>query len=301
MATTVVLTTELAREYDIDRVGDRVAKRTFVCTLSDDTLTAAAVETVARQVIAAAGLSTWGQSHPEYPSLGLRKYTLTERFGDSPYHIQIVAEYGLLTANDLLTPTAQAAQWSFEATQGQVPALFYYPDPPDGSGNNTIYPLVNSAFDYFEGLVTEETMTKATMKKNYATFPTGLVAATNSINNALWFGGPTWTWKIIGVNAEYTVGFHNLDVVTYWATSVQLMYRQTGWRLQLPDVGWNFIDGGQKRRAMVFDFKNSEWVASANPVALTNGNINVTGRPAILPRRVNPETNFSSLFSEVPA
>jgi hypothetical protein len=297
MSTTVVLTTEMAREYDIDRAGDRVAKRSFVCTLSDDTLTAAAVETVATQVIAAAGLATWGQQHPEYPSLGLRKYTLTERYGDSPYHIQIVAEYGLLTANDLLTPTSQAAQWSFEATQGQVPALYYY----DGSGNGTMYPLVNSANDFFEGLVTEETMTKATMKKNYASFPTAQVAATNSINNALWFGGPTHTWKITGVNAEYTVGFFNWTVISYWATSVQLMYRQTGWKLQLPDVGWNYLDGGQKRRAMVFDFQNGEWVASPNPVALTNGNINITGRPAILPRRVNPEANFSSLFPDVPA
>jgi hypothetical protein len=301
MSTTVVRTEEMAREYDIDRVGDRVAKRSWVCTLSDDTLTAAAVETVATQVIAAAGLATWGQQHPEYPSLGLRKYTLTERFGDSPYHIQIVAEYGLLTANDLLTPTAQTAQWSFEATQGQVPALFYYPDPPDGSGNNTRYPLTNSAYDYFEGLVTEEGMTKATMKKNYENFPTSLVSNTNSINDALWFGGPTHTWKITGVNAEYTVGFFNWTVVTYWATTVQLMYRQTGWKLQLPDVGWNFIDGGEKRRAMVFDFKNGEWVASPNPVALSQGNIVITGRPDILPRRVNPETNFSSLFPEVPA
>jgi hypothetical protein len=66
-------------------------------------------------------------------------------------------------------------------------------------------------------------------------------------------------------------------------------------------VGWNFIDGGQKRRAMVFDFKNSEWVASPNPVALYQGNINVTGRPDILPRRVNPEANFASLFPEIPA
>jgi len=297
MSTTVVLTTELAREYDIDRVGDRVAKRSWVCTLSDDTLTAAAVETVATQVTAAAGLSTWGQSHPEYPSLGLRKYTLTERFGDSPYHIQIVAEYGLLTANDLLTPTAQAAQWSFEAAQGQVPALFWY----EGSGNGTMRPLTNSANDYFEGLVTEETMTKATMKKNYANFPTSLVSNTNSINNAQWFGGPTHTWKITGVNAEYTVGFFNWTVISYWATSAQIMYRQTGWKLQLPDVGWNFIAGGEKRRAMVFDFKNSEWVASPNPVALYQGDINVTGRPDILPRRVNPETDFSSLFPDVPA
>jgi hypothetical protein len=71
--------------------------------------------------------------------------------------------------------------------------------------------------------------------------------------------------------------------------------------LFLPDVGWNFIDGGQKRRAMVFDFQNGEWVASANPVGLNgSGGMNFTNFPFINERRVCEEVNFSPLFGTPP-
>jgi hypothetical protein len=89
-------------------------------------------------------------------------------------------------------------------------------------------------------------------------------------------------------------------IVSYWQATAELHYRQSGHNLQLPDVGWNFISGGQKRRAMVFDFENSEWIASPNPVGL-DGSGNLTGGvPAILNRRVNPEANFATLFGTPP-
>jgi hypothetical protein len=78
------------------------------------------------------------------------------------------------------------------------------------------------------------------------------------------------------------------------------MYRQTGWVLQLPDVGWNYLRDGQKRRAMVFDFENGEWVASANPVGLYLGE-QVSGQPDVLPRRVNQVANFTTLFGTPPS
>jgi hypothetical protein len=69
----------------------------------------------------------------------------------------------------------------------------------------------------------------------------------------------------------------------------------------LPDVGWNFIAGGQKRRAMVFDFENSEWVPSPNPIGLDgSGGPSPTGYPEILIRPVNPEANLSSIFGSTP-
>jgi hypothetical protein len=295
--------TELARTFEVDLAGQPVATRRWVCSLSNDTLqnnppTEVQIASHADVgLVTAGGVVNWGQAHPTASSLGLRKFTINERYGDSPYHVEVVAEYGMVTANQILTPTSRTAEWTFESKPGQVPALFYY----DGSGNDTMYPLTNSAYDYFEGLTTEESLVTATMKKNYTNFPTSQMAATNSLNDAVYFGGAKNSWRCAGVNATYTIEMFDFAVVSYWATTHELVYRQTGWRLQLPDVGWNFLSGSEKRRAMVFDFKNGEWVASANPVALDGNGNQATGRPEILARRVNPEANFTTLFGTPPS
>jgi hypothetical protein len=205
----------------------------------------------------------------------------------------VVAEYGLLMPNDLESPTDRDAEWTFAAEPAQVPAFYYW----DGT---TRRPLVNSAKDYFEGLTTEEQIVRATIKKNYANFPASQMQATNKINSGDYFGCPAHSWKVAGVNATYTIEAHNNNVYTYWSTTCELLYRESKWNLQLPDVGWNFIGGGQKRRAMVFDFENGEWVASANPVALNGSGGQSSGFPAILERRVNAEANFGDLFGTPP-
>lgn len=291
----ITATHELAREFDIDRTGERVAKRTWACVLTDSTLQNN--PPTANEVLTAVGATTWGQSHPEFTQLGLRKYQIVERFGDSPYHVQIVAEYGLLTANDLLSPVDRAAEWTFEAKPGQVPAFYYY---ADGS-NSTKYPLTNSSYDYFEGLLTEESIVAATIKQNFSTFPTTQMLALNCINQGSYFGGDEYTWKCNGVSSKYTTAFHNWNVVQYWETTIDLAYRQSGWLLQLPDVGWNFLSGSEKRRAMVFDFRNGEWVASPNPVALDGNGNQTSGRPEILYRRVNPFIDFAQVFGTPPS
>ena len=282
---------ELARTTEGEVRGTTTATRTFVLTLVDTTLEGS--PPTEAEIISTLSLDNWGTAHPALTFLGLRKVSITERFSDSPYHVQVVAEYGLVTANDLLAPTSRTSEWTFAAEPAQVPAFYYW----DGT---TRRPLVNSANDYFEGLTTEEQIVRATIKKNYANFPASQMQATNKINSGDYFGCPAHSWKVAGVNATYTIESYNNVIYTYWATTCEIVYRESKWNLQLPDVGWNFIGGGQKRRAMVFDFQNGEWVASANPVALDGSGGQSSGFPAILERRVNSEANFSTLFGTPP-
>jgi len=306
---------ELARTYENEIKADRVAVRRFVCTLSDDTLQGNPTNSVDDifDAIGNAGfgsMSSFGDVHPDLSFAYLRKVQVNERYGDSPYHVEVVAEYGELTANDVVAPTSRSPEWSLEGTQGQVPALFYYHGNP-GSGNDDRRSLTNSAYDYIQGLTAEESMVKATLRQNYATDALGPAGrdsadffagmnAMNSLNNATWWGASAWAWKVTGVNARRTTELFNGVTYTYWDASFEFMYRQTGWALLVPDVGWNFLNGTEKRRAMVFDFQNGEWVASANPVALNGSGGQSLGQPTILTRRVNREADFTALFGTPP-
>lgn len=291
----IASTTELARTLDLEVGGRPVAKRTWAITLTNDTLEGNPPSETA--ILLACGIDNWGNAHPDLTTLGLRKINITERFQDSPYHVQVVAEYGTVTANELLAPTNRTAEWTFDAQPSQVPALFYY----HGSGNGTRRPLTNSANDFFEGLTTDEQIVRATMSKNFTAFPLDQMQAQNCVNNAAYFGCPQYSWKVAAVKTQYVKELYNLVEVSYWATQCELVYRQSGWNLQLPDVGWNFLDGGQRRRAMVFDFKNGEWIASPNPVGLDGGGNQTLGVPDLLDRRVNAEVNFTSLFGVPPS
>lgn len=294
----VASSNELARTFENELGGSPKATRTWAVTLTNDTLQNN--PTTHGAIISALELDNYGTQHPDIANswFGLRRVVVTERFQDSPYHVQVVAEYGVISSNELLNPTSRAAEWSFESQPSEVPALYYW----DGT---TRRPLVNSANDYFEGLTTQEQMVRATVRKNYTDFdaangPGDLIAATNKINSGIYLGCPVHTWKVAGVNTSYVTEIYNNVSHQYWATSSEIVFRQSKWNLFLPDVGWNFIGGGQKRRAMVFDFENGEWVASANPVALNGSGAQSTGLPAILERRVNEEADFSALFGVPP-
>jgi hypothetical protein len=282
---------ELARTTEGEVRGTTTATRTFVLTLADNTLDNN--PPTEAEIISTLSLDNWGTAHPAFAFLGLRKVSITERFSDSPYHVQVVAEYGLITANDLLAPTSRTSEWTFAAEPAQVPAFYYW----DGT---TRRPLVNSANDYFEGLTTEEQIVRATIKKNYANFPASQMQATNKINSGDYFGCPAHSWKVAGVNATYTIESYNNVAYTYWATTCEILYRESKWNLRIPDIGWNYLSGGVKRRAMVFDFENGEWVASANPVALDGSGNQSSGFPFIHDFRVNSEANFSTLFGSPP-
>lgn len=283
---------ELARTVEGNLGQSTVAVRRWAVTLANSTL--ANDPTSSASVLNELGLDNWGEPHQEFAALGLRKVVVNERFQDSPYHMEVVAEYGRVLPNELLAPTSRTAEWSFETQPGQVPALYWW----DG---DTRRPLVNSANDYFEGLTVEEQFVRVSIKQNYTNAPYAQIRATNSINSDGYLGASAHTFKVAGVNTAYTTELHNGVSYSFWATTCELLYRQSGWNLQLPDVGWNYLDGSQKRRAMVFDFENSEWVASPNPVALNGSGAQSSAFPAILERRVNTEANFLGLFGTPPS
>lgn len=288
----IVSTRELARTFENEVRKGGVAKRRWVCMLSDDTLTSGGPPGITTILGATAG-GSWGAAHPVHTQLGLRKVAVNERFEDNPYALEVIGEYGLLTLNDVLSPTSRASVWSFESQAGQVPALYYYV-------GNSIYPLTNSAYDYFPGLTTDESIVRIKVSRNFSTVPYSWLSLQNYVNSGAYLGCPAHTIKVAAVEVQYAAEEFNNSLIQFYAATASLLYRQSSHNLLLPDVGFNFIDGTEKRRAMVFDFKNSEWVASPTPVGLDGWGGQTLGAPAILNRRVNPQANLEAVFGTPP-
>jgi len=284
---------ELGRTLEGESAGNTVAKRRFVVILDDNsTVTPTANLEVLRAV---GGSANYGTPHPEFPFIGLRKATMAENFGDNPYHVEVTLEYGAIPAEQLLSPLSRQAEWVYEAVSGdQVPALFFL----DGT---TRRPLTNSAFDFFEGLTVPESLTQVTIRQNTANRPDGIISSFGFLNSDVFSGAPIHHCKHEGSKVEKVEELWGNLRFNYWRVESKVLFRPSGWNLQLPDVGFNFISGGQKRRAMVFDFENAEWIPSAGPLGLDGNGALTGGYPAILERRVLPQVSFAGLFGSPPA
>ena len=249
-----------------------------------------------------------GASHPEYGYLLCTEGNLNEL---DRFHVEVVYRYEVPatgTADSDPNPLARADVWSFSTGGAAVPALAYY----EGSGNGDVRALVNTAGDFFEGAMTEESELRATISGNRAIFPVGLAAqVTNAVNSDAFLGAAAYQWKCQGISGQQQVEVVNGTEIRYWAVSVELAYRASGWRLILPNVGYNFISGSgssrERKRAYVIDEETKEKVASSNPIALTEdgglrlaSDLTTSGRPDILYRRVHAEVAFQPLFGTPP-
>jgi len=282
---------ELGRTIEGAIGESTVAKRRFVVILDDN---ATVTPTANLDVVNAVGGGLWGAAHPEFPFLKLRKIVMNETFGDNPYHVEVILEYAVLTTNQALAPIDRVPEWKFEVVSGeQIPALFYY----DGT---TRRPLTNSANDYFEGLTVEESLTRATITQNFASRPDGIIGSFGFVNSDSFAGTSPYQCKHEGSTIERIEELWGNAIIPYWKAESQVLFRPTGWNLQLPDVGFNYLAGNVKRRAMVFDFENGEWVPSAGPVGLNGSGAQTGSYPAILERRVLPEASFTNLFGSPP-
>jgi len=271
------------------RFGDSpTAERKFVVTVDEPTEQQAVVNAIGIYHV---------DSHPEYPFLRMLDASMSET---DRHHVEVTYRYELPKQKDLdPNPLARPDVWSFSAGGAQVPALVYY----DGSGNQSLKPLQNTAKDYFEGLTTLESEVRATISGNRAAFPLDhVVAVTNSVNASEYLGGAPHKWLCAGIGGQQATEIVNDQEIRYWQINVELIYRASGHNLLLPNVGWNYIDGGDKKRAWVWNDDKSEKVPAGSPLPLTNngGLKGPTEEPDILTRRVFQEQEFSSYFGVPP-
>lgn len=271
------------------RIGEAPnAERRFVVTL-DDTATAH------QAVISAIGIGH-GSAHPEYSLLAMTDATLNENAG-SPYHVEIVYRYEFIPSDELeQNPLLRPDIWSFSVGGAKVPAIYYYGD------GDAVRPLTNAAGELIENLTTEEAEVRATITGNRASFPLQLAAfVANTLNNGPYLNGKSFTWKCAGIGGQQAVEVVNEVEVRYYQITTELVYRASGWPLILPDVGFNYLEAGQRKRAWV-EFRDEEGVVTrvpaANAVALAaDGRMLPPGNPPrLLVRRVNRSVDFSQYF-----
>lgn len=248
----------------------------------------------ADEIVALCGVSH-GSPHPDNLNATVFSVEVQEQISeeDGSFVATVTAKYKVSENEDGWDPLPweRGDVWKF-ATQGvAVPALTYY-------AGTTPTPLTNSAGDFFQGLTVDEAQQKITITGARQAFPSGLAAAiTNCVNDAPYLGFATNCVKVQGISGEAASEVVNNQTVWYWKVTVELLARQSGWNLLLPDVGFNYIAGGVKKRATVKG-PDGEDIASADPVALNgSGGLQTGGQlPAILDRRIYKQITMSTYF-----
>jgi hypothetical protein len=249
-----------------------------------------------------------GSMHPEFSYLLCTEGSVTET---DRQHAEITYRYEVPqvgSQDSQPNPIARPDVWSFSTGGAAVPALVYY----QGSGNANRKALINTAGDFFESAMTEEAELRCSISGNRPAFPVAMAAqVTNCVNSDGFMGASQHRWKCQGISGQQQVEVVNGVEIKYWSVTVELAYRQSGWNLLLPNVGWNYIKQpgtsvAEKRRCFVYD-ENKEQVASANVLALNedgsikfNTDFTGSGAPEILNRRVHQEIAFTPYFGTPP-
>lgn len=255
----------------------------------------------------------YGTSHPDYPEAYCLDISYDENTEDEDraglpitvYSATLKATYSKPEADFEPNPLSRPDSWTFQSQGAPIAAMFYF----DGE---TQKPLTNSAKDPIKGLQVDEAMQKIVIKGNRPTFPSAIAAAiTNCVNQDAFLGFAAHHVKCQGITGELKYEVVNDVQVRYWEVTVELLARQTGWNLLIPDIGYNFIDGGKKKRCKVWapnpDPETNELikeiqVACVDPVALNgSGGQSEAGAPSILNRRVYREIPFQPFFGTPPA
>lgn len=248
-----------------------------------------------------------GAAHPEFSYLLCLEGSVNET---GRFNAEITYRYGtpdVGTAQYQASPLARPDVWSFSTSGVAVPAFRYY----NGAGNADIKPLINSAGDIIEGAQAIEGELRVSIAGNRATFPAAnAVAVTGALNADTYLGAAPYQWQCLGISGQQTTEVVNGAQVTYWQVTAELTYKQSGYSLYLPNVGWNYIKGagsGGAKKERCYVFADDEKVPSSNVLALNddgsirfNTDFTGSGAPTILQRRVNPAVNFATYFGTPP-
>lgn len=279
----VIKVTELAGVSAARKFGEPPTfERHWVVEVNDPT-------TTQTDIVNAVGVS-FLNSHPE-ASYCRAMNTSVSNYNGSRWHYEVIWSYELpKQQNPDPNPLARPDIWKWTTGGLQVPALYYY----DG---DTQKPLQNTANDFFEGVTTDISTLQASISSNRATFDYGLATfVTNTVNSDAFLGSNLYTWKCSGISGQPAVEVVNEQEIRYWQIEVTLEYRPDGWPIQLPNVGWNYLDAGDKKRAYVLDPDTGEKVPSSNPQPLDENGALKIGAPDILTRRVHKAVDFASYF-----
>jgi hypothetical protein len=279
----IVNVTELAQVSASRRFGEPpVFQRQFVVEVDSPTTTQS-------DILVGSGF-VFLSPHPEASYCKAFNASVSN-YNGSRWHYLVTWDYELpKQANVDPNPLARADIWKWSTGGLQVPSLYYYE-------GETLEPLQNSANDFFEGVTTDISTLQASISGNRATFDYALATTvTNAINSSPYLGAPPYTWKCSGIAATPAVEVVNEAEIRYWQVEVTLEYRPDGWELQLPNIGWNYLEGSTKERVYVIDSQSKERVPSSNPQPLNTDGTLATGAPTILKRRVHKAVNFQQYF-----
>lgn len=283
----IVSVTELPAVSASRKFGDPPTfQRNWVVEMDDPATTQTAI-------VGAVGI-VFLTPHPEAAYAKAMNVSVSN-YNGSRWHYQVTWNYELpKQENPDPNPLARPDIWKWSTGGLTVPALYYYE-------NDELKPLQNTANDFFEGATVDISTLQASISGNRPTFNYGLAqAVSNSVNSDTYLGGAPGTWKCGGISAQPAVEVVDEVEIRYWQVEVTLEYRPDKWNLQLPNVGWNYLEGGQKKRAYVVDAETNEKVPSSNPQPLTNSGALKAGggAPDILERRVQREVAFNSYFGQ---
>lgn len=240
--------------------------------------------------------------HPE--ASYCRAFTVSRDYKDGNRWVHVVTwRYEVpQQANLQPNPLARDDVWKWSTGGVQIPALTYYDETSDA-----LRALVNAAGDYYEGLTEDEPTLTASISGNRATYDYALATSiTGALNDAAYLGGDKYTWKVDGIAAEQAVEIVNEVEVRFWRVEAAITFKPSGWPLRLPNIGWNYVSSGQKKRVYVIDPDTGEKVPATNPQALDSGGGLVLSSPGesnpplLLTRRTKRRINFQQFFGLPP-